>query len=98
MNTIRNQTNNFTGNGQCSHPAYILLYSRGTLQNIVGLRAAMSSISFILSCTEMLTNQGLSALKSQYCQIYEANICQEVEFLHYIYGQTTQLILAITVF
>lgn len=32
------------------YPAYIRLYNRGTLQNIVGFKAAKSSISFILSC------------------------------------------------
>lgn len=35
------------------YPAYILLYNRGTLANIVGLRAAMSSINFKLSWKKM---------------------------------------------
>lgn len=33
-----------------SHPAYIRLYNRGTLGNIVGFRTAKSSINFRLSC------------------------------------------------
>lgn len=43
-------TSNLRSMQPLSHPAYIRLYNRGTLGNIVGFRTAKSSINFRLSC------------------------------------------------